>query len=335
MLTEQAKVQGLARVLIVFHLPRRAEHPTFHSAAVSSPVEEELAKEEAQQQTPQIAILGLGYKGIMWRAAGVSYLRYSNEMAAILRQCLREPYREKALQKNTIHLLEKAWVNGAVQSKNVIDDMSKGFETAGGNADRRPSVMNGVQAPLRGSQDMDGEVVERPRQLPATAQAGQATEGVATAVTAAVSNQAHAGNVNPTPSLLAGAGALVTSGILENDSGTPVPAQDGPRPSSHPSGVLSGVLRAVQALPATVETLVNRPAGSRSGQGTPAQHDSVEYASVAASVRSSAERVPPPPPSVPDQGPLFDVPTLARMRQMQESAPLLYPEASTDLGIFE
>eukprot|EP00437_Effrenium_voratum_P043680 CAMPEP_0181486596 /NCGR_PEP_ID=MMETSP1110-20121109/47277_1 /TAXON_ID=174948 /ORGANISM="Symbiodinium sp., Strain CCMP421" /LENGTH=72 /DNA_ID=CAMNT_0023612861 /DNA_START=64 /DNA_END=282 /DNA_ORIENTATION=- len=67
----------------------------------------------------------------MWRAAGVSYLRYSNEMAAILRQCLREPYREKALQKNTIHLLEKAWVNGAVQSKNVIDDMSKGFDTSG------------------------------------------------------------------------------------------------------------------------------------------------------------------------------------------------------------
>ena len=200
----------------------------------------------------------------------------------------------------------------------------------GGNADRRPSVMNGVQAPLRGSQDMDGEVVERPQQPPATAQAGQATEGVATAVTAAVSNQAHAGNVNPTPLLSAGAGALATSGILEGDSGTPVPAQDGPRPSSHPSGVLSGVLRAVQALPATVETLVNRPAGSRSGQGTPAQHDSVEYASVAASVRSSAERAPPPPPSVPEQGPLFDVPTLARMRQMQESAPLLYPEASLE-----
>ena len=69
--------------------------------------------------------------GIMWRAAGVSYLRYSNEMAAILRQCLREPYREKALQKNTVHLLEKTWVNGSVASKTVLDDLSKGFDTSG------------------------------------------------------------------------------------------------------------------------------------------------------------------------------------------------------------
>merc|ERR1712061_705675 len=68
--------------------------------------------------------------GAMWRAAGISYLRYSSEMASILRQCLREPYREAALQRDTVHLAEKAWANGAVQSKVIIDDMSKGFEVA-------------------------------------------------------------------------------------------------------------------------------------------------------------------------------------------------------------
>eukprot|EP00445_Apocalathium_hangoei_P049962 CAMPEP_0204028278 /NCGR_PEP_ID=MMETSP0360-20130528/52592_1 /ASSEMBLY_ACC=CAM_ASM_000342 /TAXON_ID=268821 /ORGANISM="Scrippsiella Hangoei, Strain SHTV-5" /LENGTH=37 /DNA_ID= /DNA_START= /DNA_END= /DNA_ORIENTATION= len=36
----------------------------------------------------------------MWRAAGVSYLRYTNEMASVLRQCLKEPYREQALQRD-------------------------------------------------------------------------------------------------------------------------------------------------------------------------------------------------------------------------------------------
>lgn len=61
-------------------------------------------------------------------------MRYSNEMAAILRQCLREPYREKALQKNTVHLLEKTWVNGTVASKTVLDDLSKGFDTSGAAA---------------------------------------------------------------------------------------------------------------------------------------------------------------------------------------------------------
>jgi len=67
----------------------------------------------------------------MWRAAGVSYLRYTNEMASILRQCLREPYREKALQKDATHLMEKVWANGVVQSKNLIDDVSKGFDSSG------------------------------------------------------------------------------------------------------------------------------------------------------------------------------------------------------------
>ncbi|CAE7252421.1 GIP [Symbiodinium sp. CCMP2592] len=87
-------------------------------------------------------------------------------------------------------------------------------------------------------------------------------------------------------------------------------------------GVLTGVLRAVQTLPATMENLVARSTGGRSGPGTPAQHDSVEYASV----RSSAERgLPPPPPATAAQDPLFDVPTLVRMQQMQEAAPLLYP----------
>lgn len=64
----------------------------------------------------------------MWRAAGVSYLRYTNEMAGILRQCLRDPYREKAMQKDVTHLVEKVWANGVPQSKVLLDSVSKGFE---------------------------------------------------------------------------------------------------------------------------------------------------------------------------------------------------------------
>ena len=48
----------------------------------------------------------------MWRAAGVSYLQYSTEMATILRQCLKEPVRSKVLAKNELWILEKKWVNG-------------------------------------------------------------------------------------------------------------------------------------------------------------------------------------------------------------------------------
>jgi len=67
----------------------------------------------------------------MWRATGVSYLRYSNEMASILRQCLKEPYREKALARDKVHMVEKIWAGGSVQSKVTLEDLAKGFETSG------------------------------------------------------------------------------------------------------------------------------------------------------------------------------------------------------------
>eukprot|EP00448_Togula_jolla_P040007 CAMPEP_0170621842 /NCGR_PEP_ID=MMETSP0224-20130122/28813_1 /TAXON_ID=285029 /ORGANISM="Togula jolla, Strain CCCM 725" /LENGTH=99 /DNA_ID=CAMNT_0010948121 /DNA_START=73 /DNA_END=370 /DNA_ORIENTATION=- len=73
----------------------------------------------------------------MWRAAGVSYLRYSNEMAQVLRQCLREPYREKAMKRGETHLVEKVWANGTVQAKVLISDMQKGFEKIGAAAEAK------------------------------------------------------------------------------------------------------------------------------------------------------------------------------------------------------
>eukprot|EP00403_Amphidinium_massartii_P018250 CAMPEP_0178430688 /NCGR_PEP_ID=MMETSP0689_2-20121128/31451_1 /TAXON_ID=160604 /ORGANISM="Amphidinium massartii, Strain CS-259" /LENGTH=73 /DNA_ID=CAMNT_0020052557 /DNA_START=98 /DNA_END=319 /DNA_ORIENTATION=+ len=67
----------------------------------------------------------------MWRAAGVSYLRYSNEMATILRQCLRDPYREAALKTDVTHFVEKTWANGVVQTKVTVDEVSKGYDIGG------------------------------------------------------------------------------------------------------------------------------------------------------------------------------------------------------------
>eukprot|EP00439_Symbiodinium_sp_Y106_P003270 s2292_g1.t1 len=98
------------------------------------------------------------------------------------------------------------------------------------------------------------------------------------------------------------------------------------QPGQQP-GVLTGMLRAVQTLPAAVENLVARSSSSRSGQGTPGQLDSVECASV----RTSAERpTPPPPPELFQEGPLLDATTLQRMQEMASRAPLLYPSASSE-----
>ena len=65
----------------------------------------------------------------MLLAAGVSYLRSSNEMASILRQCLQEPYRVAAMAKDKTNIMEKIWVNRVVALKTRIEDMKTGFET--------------------------------------------------------------------------------------------------------------------------------------------------------------------------------------------------------------
>ena len=73
----------------------------------------------------------------MWRAARVSYLQYSNEMAHILRQCLKEPFREKALEKSKTHIKEKFWANGTIQATMKFDDMSTGFKVATGQEEKK------------------------------------------------------------------------------------------------------------------------------------------------------------------------------------------------------
>ncbi|CEL99533.1 unnamed protein product [Vitrella brassicaformis CCMP3155] len=63
----------------------------------------------------------------MWRNAKVSYIQYTTEMANILRQCLKEPYRSKALSRGQVHLKEAIWQGGVAQSKTTINDMKSAF----------------------------------------------------------------------------------------------------------------------------------------------------------------------------------------------------------------
>ena len=203
-----------------------------------------------------------------------------------------------------------------------------------GEADRRPLVMNGVPPPLRGNQDMDGEVL-----APVSTQAGRA-ERTAGVMNREAAMQASAANptsfsgaeVGPSTSKASPSQPTATtspptrgqSGVRDFQPVPPDGAQGGPQ-----AGMLSGVLRVVQTLPGAVENLVARSTAGRSNPGTPGQHDSVEYASV----RSSSDRLPPaPPPEVPPQAPLFDVPTLVRLQQLQENAPLLYPVPSPEFS---
>ena len=123
--------------------------------------------------------------------------------------------------------------------------------------------MNGAPPPLRGSQDMDGEVL-----APVSTQAGRAERTVGLMNREAAM---PASATNPTSSSGAEVGAstskaspsqptAMTSPPTRGQSGArdsqPVPS-DGV-PGGPQTGMLSGVLRAVQTLPGAVENLVAR-----------------------------------------------------------------------------
>ncbi|CAE7436865.1 unnamed protein product [Symbiodinium sp. CCMP2592] len=197
----------------------------------------------------------------------------------------------------------------------------------GGDQRQRPLIMNGVTAPMRGSHDMDGEVVaERPQGLPAPASSNDFADATGGQPALAQGSDARPEQIQAPLDSPLPMGRVPGSGETGIRRGAAAPALGIPGPSL--SGVLTGVLRAVQTLPATVENLMVRTATVRQVPGTPGQHDSVEYASVAGSAHSSVERTPPAPPPRAPEPLLFDVPTLVRMQQMQESAPLLYQDTS-------
>lgn len=46
-----------------------------------------------------------------WRAAGMTYITYSNLCANLVRQCLKEPYRSEAINREKVHFSVTKWVD--------------------------------------------------------------------------------------------------------------------------------------------------------------------------------------------------------------------------------
>ncbi|ERN07205.1 hypothetical protein AMTR_s00019p00172990 [Amborella trichopoda] len=57
-----------------------------------------------------------------WRAAGMTYVRYSNICASLVRQCLKEPYRSESLSREKVHFSVSKWVDGKPE-KPVIESL--------------------------------------------------------------------------------------------------------------------------------------------------------------------------------------------------------------------
>ncbi|CAA6672215.1 unnamed protein product [Spirodela intermedia] len=47
-----------------------------------------------------------------WRAAGMTYITYSNICASLVRNCLKEPHRAEAASREKVHFAVSKWVDG-------------------------------------------------------------------------------------------------------------------------------------------------------------------------------------------------------------------------------
>ncbi|CAH8384429.1 unnamed protein product [Eruca vesicaria subsp. sativa] len=47
-----------------------------------------------------------------WRAAGMTYITYSNICANLVRNCLKEPFKAEALSREKVHFSISKWAGG-------------------------------------------------------------------------------------------------------------------------------------------------------------------------------------------------------------------------------
>ncbi|KAK7372148.1 hypothetical protein VNO80_05518 [Phaseolus coccineus] len=57
-----------------------------------------------------------------WRAAGMTYITYSNICANLVRNCLKEPYKAESLSREKVHFALSKWVDGKPEKPTVRSD---------------------------------------------------------------------------------------------------------------------------------------------------------------------------------------------------------------------
>nr|WDA42961.1 F1-ATPase epsilon-subunit [Fagopyrum tataricum] len=58
----------------------------------------------------------------IWRAAGLTYISYSNICASLVRNCLKEPHKALALSREKVHYAISKWEDGKPQKPVIRSD---------------------------------------------------------------------------------------------------------------------------------------------------------------------------------------------------------------------
>ncbi|CAL0308598.1 unnamed protein product [Lupinus luteus] len=57
-----------------------------------------------------------------WRAAGMTYITYSNICANMVRNCLKEPHKSQSINREKVHFSFSKWVDGKPQNPTIRSD---------------------------------------------------------------------------------------------------------------------------------------------------------------------------------------------------------------------
>lgn len=58
-----------------------------------------------------------------WRAAGMTYITYSNICASLVRSCLKEPHKTDALSREKVHFSVTKWAGGKPEKPSTISSL--------------------------------------------------------------------------------------------------------------------------------------------------------------------------------------------------------------------
>uniref|UniRef100_A0A0E0LSW5 ATP synthase subunit epsilon, mitochondrial n=1 Tax=Oryza punctata TaxID=4537 RepID=A0A0E0LSW5_ORYPU len=56
-----------------------------------------------------------------WRAAGMTYIGYSNVCAALVRRCLKEPHKSEAASREKVHFSISKWTEGKQEKPKAVE----------------------------------------------------------------------------------------------------------------------------------------------------------------------------------------------------------------------
>ncbi|KAJ8760495.1 hypothetical protein K2173_015162 [Erythroxylum novogranatense] len=89
---------------------------------------ETYSKSHPTQQIPtrrkgeRIVLMASNAAVPFWRAAGMTYITYSNICANLVRQCLKEPYKTEAISREKVHFSVSKWADGKPQKPTIRSD---------------------------------------------------------------------------------------------------------------------------------------------------------------------------------------------------------------------